>query len=251
MLRRSTVRAFRATAVRLCGDQKQRGIKKPGEIEPQDLLAYNHRWADEMVKKDPTFFSALAGQQAPHFLWIGCSDSRVPANQIVGLPPGEVFVHRNVANVVVPSDLNMLSVVQFAVEHLRVRHIIVCGHYNCGGVKASLDEKRLGLVDNWLRHVRDVHSRHRVELAELPSYDAKLNAMCELNVLSQMRNLSKTTVIKDAWLGGNGVMLHGWVYGLADGKINPLLSMGRGSDNRLIGNKARDLLKGYAAGAKA
>ena len=249
MLRRSA-RALATSATgpfACCGPKLASSTSGGLGLGPKDadiscLLDNNAAWAKQQVEQDPTYFSALAGQQAPHYLWIGCSDSRVPANQIVGLPPGEVFVHRNIANVVVPSDLNCLSVLQFAVEHLRVRHIIVCGHYGCGGVKASLDQRRLGLVDNWLRHVRDVHSRHREGLSKLPNYEAKLDAMCELNALSQLRNVAKTTVIKDAWAGGNGVSLHAWVYGLGDGRVRPLLTLSRGSDNRTIGNAARKLL---------
>ena len=186
------------------------------------LFANNRAWAADMTRQDPAFFTRLAGQQAPQYLWIGCSDSRVPANQIVGLPPGEMFVHRNIANVVVHSDLNCLSVMQFAVEYLRVRHIIVCGHYGCGGVTAALRGDKLGVVDNSLRHVQDVRWKHHQELDALPNDDARLRRLCELNVVEQVVNAAQTTVVRDAWARGQSLSVHGWVYGLEDGLLRDL-----------------------------
>src|SRR5262252_928155 len=166
------------------------------------LFANNRAWAAEMTRQDPEFFRRLSRQQTPRYLWIGCSDSRVPANQIVGLLPGEMFVHRNVANVVVHSDLNCLSTIQYAVEVLRVKHVIVCGHYNCGGVLAALQNKKLGLIDNWLRHVQDVWAKHRSELDTLPTEKQRHDRLCELNVVEQVLNVSQTTVVRDAWSQG-------------------------------------------------
>ena len=186
------------------------------------LFDNNRDWAAEMTRQDPAFFTRLSGQQAPHYLWIGCSDSRVPANQIVGLPPGEMFVHRNIANVVVHSDLNCLSVMQFAVEFLRVQHIIVCGHYGCGGVAAALRGDRLGVVDNWLRHVQDVRWKHHHELDALPNDDVRRRRLCELNVLEQVVNAAQTTVVRDAWARGQSLSVHGWVYALEDGLLRDL-----------------------------
>jgi carbonic anhydrase len=181
------------------------------------LLERNRSWADAMRRGDPEFFSRLAQQQAPRYLWIGCSDSRVPANQILGLLPGEIFVHRNVANVVVHSDLNCLSVVQFAVDVLQISHIIVCGHYGCGGVRAAMQDDKLGLIDNWLRHVQDVRNRNRDELRALPSDEARLMRLCELNVLTQAINVAETTLLQDAWNRGQQVAIHSLIYGLDDG----------------------------------
>jgi carbonic anhydrase len=186
------------------------------------LFENNRRWASSVTGQDPDFFSRLASQQAPQYLWIGCSDSRVPANEVVGLLPGELFVHRNVANVVVHSDLNCLSVVQFAVDVLHVRHIIVTGHYGCGGVRAAIDDERHGLIDNWLRHVQDVRDRHAAELARLPEGEARLDRLCELNVVQQVQNLARTTVVQDAWQRGQPLTLHGWCYGLRDGLARDL-----------------------------
>ncbi len=186
------------------------------------LFDNNRAWAAEMTRQDPAFFTRLSGQQAPQYLWIGCSDSRVPANQIVGLPPGEMFVHRNIANVVVHSDLNCLSVMQFAVEYLRVQHIIVCGHYGCGGVTAALRGDKLGVVDNWLRHVQDVRWKHNHELDALPDYEARRRRLCELNVVEQVVNAAQTTVVRDAWARGQSLSVHGWVYGLEDGLLRDL-----------------------------
>jgi carbonic anhydrase len=186
------------------------------------LFANNRAWAAEMTRQDPDFFGRLSRQQAPEYLWIGCSDSRVPANQIVGLPPGEMFVHRNVANVVVHADLNCLSVIQFAVEVLGVEHIIVCGHYGCGGVLAALRDDKLGLVDNWLRHVQDVRWKHRAEVDGLRTEAERHHRLCELNVIEQVINVSKTTVVQDAWARGQPLEVHGWIYDLRDGLLRDL-----------------------------
>lgn len=188
----------------------------------KELFARNRAWAAEMTRRDPQFFARLAGQQAPQYLWIGCSDSRVPANQIVGLPPGEMFVHRNVANIVVHADVNCLAAMQFAVDVLRVRHIIVCGHYGCGGVLAALRDERLGLVDNWLRHVQDVRSKHQTELDRLPTEAERHQRLCELNVIEQAINVSQTTVVREAWNRGQELAVHGWVYDIADGLLRDL-----------------------------
>ncbi|MEY4635982.1 MAG: hypothetical protein RJA55_1780 [Acidobacteriota bacterium] len=189
---------------------------------PTKLIANNRAWAAARVKQDPTFFSRLAGQQAPEFLWIGCSDSRVPANEIVGLDPGELFVHRNVANVVVHTDVNCLSVLQFAVDVLKVKHVIVCGHYGCGGIRAALDGTAHGLIDNWLQHVQDVKESHHAELLALADVDARINRLAELNVMEQVRNIARTTIIQDAWRRDQPLELHGWIYGLQDGLIQDL-----------------------------
>lgn len=185
------------------------------------LLKSNKEWAETISQENPDFFKKLSQQQNPEYLWIGCSDSRVPANQIVGLMPGEVFVHRNVANQVIHSDLNCLSVVQFAVEVLKVKHIIVTGHYGCGGVHAAYDDSRHGLVDNWLSHVKDVHYKHMDEISKLEP-DAAKDRLCELNVMEQVRNLARTTVVRDAWKQDQELHLHGFVYGLGNGLINDL-----------------------------
>jgi carbonic anhydrase len=188
-----------------------------------DLFANNRAWAAEMTRQDPEFFERLSRQQAPQYLWIGCSDSRVPANQIVGLLPGEMFVHRNIANVVVHTDLNCLSTIQFAVEVLQVRHIIVCGHYGCGGVMAALRDEKLGLVDNWLGHVQDVRVKYRAELDALGSDNERVERLCEWNVIEQVANVSRTTVVRDAWARGQSLAVHGWVYGLRDGLLRDLV----------------------------
>ena len=185
------------------------------------LFENNRAWAAEVAESDPGFFSRLQHQQAPSYLWIGCSDSRVPANQIVGLMPGEMFVHRNVANVFVHSDLNALSTLHFAVDVLKVAHVIVCGHYGCGGVLAALRGERHGLVDNWLRHVADVREKHRARLEGLGADEAR-RRLCELNVVEQVRNVANTTVVRDAWERGQPLALHGWIYGLADGLLHDL-----------------------------
>jgi len=186
------------------------------------LFENNRKWAADSVRDDPDFFTRLASQQAPQYLWIGCSDSRVPANQIVGLAPGEMFVHRNVANVVVHADLNCLSAIQFAVEVVKVRHIIVCGHYGCGGVLAALRDEKMGLVDNWLRHVQDVRSKHQPELDTLSNETDRHRRLCELNVIEQVMNVSRTTVVRDAWARGQSLTVHGWVYDLSDGLLRDL-----------------------------
>jgi len=197
------------------------------------LLERNQEWAREMIAEDAEYFSRLVAQQNPEYLWIGCSDSRVPANQIVDLAPGEVFVHRNVANLVVHTDLNCLSVLQYAVDVLRVKHILVVGHYGCGGIKASLNDLRLGLVDNWLRHVQDVRDKHRDQLATIDDDKAKVDRLCELNVVEQVVNIAQTTVMKDAWQRGQPVTVHGWCYGLQDGLVRDLdMSIGRERDLR-------------------
>ncbi len=185
------------------------------------LLEKNRVWASRATQHDPDFFSRLVAQQSPRYLWIGCADSRVPANQIVGLDPGELFVHRNVANVVVHTDLNCLSVVQFAVDVLGVEDIIVCGHYGCGGVEAALRGKRLGLIDNWLRHIRDVYAKHRTEIDGLEP-PGQLERLCELNVTEQAINVAQTTVVQNAWARGQKLAVHGWVYSLQDGLIRDL-----------------------------
>lgn len=185
------------------------------------LFVNNREWAAEVTRRDARFFERLSNQQAPQYLWIGCADSRVPANEIVGLLPGEMFVHRNIANVVVHADLNCLSVMQFAVDVLRVQHIIVCGHYGCGGVGAALRDDRLGLVDNWLRHVQDVRWKHQAELEALPAAK-RADRLCELNVIEQVINVSQTTVVRDAWARGQALNVHGWIYGLQDGLLRDL-----------------------------
>lgn len=187
----------------------------------KQLLDNNQSWAARMVEQDPEFFLRLSRQQAPEYLWIGCSDSRVPANQIIGLLPGEVFVHRNVANLVIHTDLNCLSVLQYAVEVLQVRHIIVCGHYGCGGVRAAMQNGELGLIDNWLRNIKDIYSRHHAELAPLDE-NQRVDRLCELNVIEQVQNVAHTTIIQKAWKRGQQVAVHGWVYGLSDGLIKDL-----------------------------
>ena len=186
-----------------------------------DLFTHNRAWAAEMERTRPGFFSALTQQQKPKYMWIGCSDSRVPANQITGLEPGEVFVHRNVGNVVVHSDLNALSAIQFAVEHLKVEHIMVVGHYGCAGVKAALSGKRIGLADNWIRHIQDVRDRHAVMLETLPE-DVRVDALCELNVAEQVVNVAVSTVMVDAWARGQKVRIHGWTFGVHDGLLQDL-----------------------------
>ncbi|MBI5596566.1 MAG: carbonate dehydratase [Elusimicrobia bacterium] len=189
---------------------------------PKDLFANNRRWARQVTEADPGFFKGLAGQQKPKFLWIGCSDSRVPANEIVGLRPGEVFVHRNVANLVIHTDINCLSVLQFAVDILAVEHVIVCGHYGCGGVQAAVEDQRHGLIDNWLRHIRDVQQRHAAALAKTKGKPAMLRRLCELNVAEQVQNLANTTTVQDAWRRRQKLTLHGWVYDLRDGLLRDL-----------------------------
>jgi carbonic anhydrase len=187
-----------------------------------DLISNNRAWAEGIVKKDPGFFDRLVRQQSPRYLWIGCADSRVPANEIVGLLPGELFVHRNVANIVVHSDLNCLSVIQYAVEALRVEHIIVCGHYGCGGVEHAYQRSRLGLIDNWLCHVQDVHQRHHQRFSRSLTQEQSTDRLTELNVIEQALNVSRTTILQDAWRKGQSVAVHAWIYRLRDGLIRDL-----------------------------
>ncbi len=187
-----------------------------------ELFSANRDWADRMEQDDPGFFARLAKGQSPKYLWIGCADSRVPANQIVGLPPGEVFVHRNVANLVIHTDFNALSVMQYAVEVLKVEHIIVCGHYGCGGVAASLEESGLGLIDNWLRHVDEVADDNAEELAGITDDTARVDRLCELNVAAQVRNVARTTILQEAWKSGQQIAVHGWIYAIADGLLKDL-----------------------------
>ena len=196
----------------------------------QELLDSNRLWAKKMEARSPGFFTGLLAQQAPQYLWIGCADSRVPANELVDLAPGELFVHRNVANVVVHSDLNCLSVIQFATDVLQVRHIIVVGHSNCGGVSAALNDRRIGLADNWIRHVQDVRNRHHAWLEALPAA-ARVNALVELNVVEQALNVCQTTIVQDAWQRGQRVVVHGWVYGLHNGLLEDLTMTVEGSDD--------------------
>lgn len=198
--------------------------------EIAQLFENNRIWSDRMQAEDPAYFLRLVRQQSPEYLWIGCSDSRVPANQIVGLDPGEVFVHRNVANVVVHSDLNALSVIQFAVDILRVKHILVVGHYGCGGVRAVLNDEKNGLVDNWLRHVRDVQDRYAKQLAQVDDFSWQHNRMCELNAIHQAANICQTTVLRDAWSRGQDVTVHAWCYSLQDGLVNDLKISARSRD---------------------
>ena len=187
----------------------------------QDLFSHNRAWAAEMEATRPGFFTGLVKQQTPKYMWIGCSDSRVPANQITGLEPGEVFVHRNVANIVVHSDLNALSAIQFAVERLKVEHIMVVGHYGCGGVQAALDGARIGLADNWIRHIQDVRHRHR-QLLDSLSDSVRADALCDLNVIEQVVNVCVSTVMVDAWAKGQKVSIHGWAFGVHDGLLQDL-----------------------------
>ena len=187
----------------------------------KELFSHNRAWAAQMEAERPGFFTSLVEQQTPKYMWIGCSDSRVPANQITGLEPGEVFVHRNVANIVVHSDLNALSAIQFAVERLKVQDIMIVGHYGCSGVQAALEGARIGLADNWLRHIQDVRHRHRQLLDSLPD-EARANALCEINVIEQVVNVSVSTVMVDAWARGQAVKIHGWVFGVHDGLLQDL-----------------------------
>lgn len=187
-----------------------------------NLFANNEKWATGIRATTPDFFSKLAAQQAPEYLWIGCSDSRVPANEIVGLLPGELFVHRNVANLVIHTDMNCLSVLQYAVDVLKIKHIIVCGHYGCGGVKAAMEDQPHGLVDNWLRHIRDIQQRHRAELESISDAAKRLRRLCELNTIEQVINVGNTTIVQDAWRRGQTLAVHGWIYDIADGLLNDL-----------------------------
>jgi carbonic anhydrase len=188
----------------------------------KNLIANNRSWAAKTEEHDPGFFARLTAQQAPRYLWIGCSDSRVPANEIVGLLPGEMFVHRNVGNVVVHTDLNCLSVLQFAVDVLRIEHVIVCGHYGCGGVRAAWSAAPLGLIENWLRHIQDVAGKHDALFEGLTTDDARLDRLCELNVIEQVVHVCRTTVVQDAWKRGQKLAVHAWIYALADGLVREL-----------------------------
>ncbi len=196
-----------------------------------DLFARNRSWASAITRREPDFFERLSHQQTPRYLWIGCSDSRVPANEIVGLLPGEMFVHRNVANVVVHTDLNCLSVLQYAVDALQVQHVIVCGHYGCGGVRAAWEAKPLGLIDNWLRHVQDVSTRHLDELRRVGEGSALLERLCELNVVEQAAHVCRTTILQDAWRRGREVTVHAWVYSLQDGLLRDLAFTASGAED--------------------
>ena len=199
-------------------------------MEITHLFDNNRQWAARMVADDPQFFQRLSAKQSPEFLWIGCADSRVPANEIVGLLPGELFVHRNVANVVVQTDLNCLSVLQYAVEVLEVRHVIVCGHYGCGGVRAALERRRHGFIYNWLRHVQCVADTHEAMLRAIPDVETRADRLCELNVIEQARQVCLTTVVQEAWRRGQELSVHGWVYGLSDGHIHDLQASCGGAD---------------------
>lgn len=189
--------------------------------EIKQLLDNNKKWASRVEEADPAFFNTLSKQQAPQYLWIGCSDSRVPANQIVDLLPGDIFVHRNVANMVIHTDFNCLSVLQYAVDVLKVKHIIVCGHYGCGGVEAAMSDKQLGLIDNWLGHIKDVYQRHYDALIALPEHKRSAK-LCELNVKEQAHNVKRTTIVKDAWARGQSLHIHSWIYSLKNGRITDL-----------------------------
>lgn len=217
-------------------------MKTPDTLD--HLFENNRRWAAEQLDRDPDFFNKLTGIQKPGYLWIGCSDSRVPANEITGLQPGEVFVHRNIANVVVHADLNCLSVLQFAVDQLQVPHVIVCGHYGCGGVRAALDDRRLGLADNWLRHVQDVRELHGGMLDVITDSDIKADRLCELNVMEQVRNVCRTTIVGDAWARGQKLAVHGWVYRLTDGRIRDLEVSARSADESET--RFRDAVRGLS-----
>ncbi len=186
------------------------------------LFDSNRKWAEHIEHEQPGFFEQLSRQQNPEYLWIGCADSRVPANEIINLPPGEVFVHRNIANLVVHTDLNCLSVIQYAVEVLKVKHIIVCGHYGCGGVRAAMDETNHGLIDNWLRHIRDVYRYYRESLESIDDIALRRDRLCELNIIEQVSNVCNTTMVRDAWAAGQELSVHGWIYRLEDGLLHDL-----------------------------
>ena len=208
-----------------------------------ELLQNNRAWASRVTAEDPGFFSRLASQQKPSYLWIGCSDSRVPANQIVGVSPGEIFVHRNVANLVIHSDLNCLSVLQFAVDLLEVKHVIVCGHFGCSGVAAALHDERHGLVDNWLRHLQDVARAHHAMLDSVPNIERRLALFTELNILAQVANVAETTVAQDAWARGQALSIHGWVYDIHDGLLRDMeiTLTGLGQTDKIIPRALRRL----------
>lgn len=197
------------------------------------LFENNRQWAAKIKESDPEFFAKLVRQQSPGFLWIGCSDSRVPANEIVGMMPGELFVHRNIANLVVHSDMNCLSVIQYAVEVLKTRHIIVCGHYGCGGVRAAIDERPHGLIDNWLAPIRDIYQRRRAELMAITDEERRIDRLCEINVAQQVQNVADTTIAREAWRKGEPLTIHGWIYSIGDGVLKDLgFSMASADDAR-------------------
>lgn len=198
-------------------------MSKPLQVDNSlsHLFTNNRQWAQKTTQNEPSFFSKLAEQQSPEYLWIGCADSRVPANELIGLQPGEVFVHRNIANIIVPSDLNCLSVLQYAVDVLKVKHVIICGHYGCGGVAAAFHNRRVGLVDNWLRHIHDTKAKYHALLSTMDE-KANLDRLCELNVIDQVFSAAQTTIIQDAWQRGQSVTIHGWVYDLHDGLLHSL-----------------------------
>ena len=197
------------------------------------LFEKNLKWAEGRKTVDPKFFKRLRDQQKPDYLWIGCADSRVPANEIVGLDPGEIFVHRNVANVVIHTDLNCLSVMQYAIDVLKVKHIIVCGHYGCGGVKAALTDERLGLIDNWIQHIKDIRGKHRDLIHQIEDERTRHDRLCEINVIEQVMNVSYTTIVQDAWARGQDLSIHGWIYGVHDGVLHDL-NMGIDNPNEIL-----------------
>lgn len=202
----------------------------------EQLFEQNREWSAEMTREDPEYFAGLAKLQKPRYLWIGCSDSRVPANQIVGLRPGEVFVHRNIANLVVHSDMNCLSVIEYAVAVLKVTDVLVCGHYGCGGVKAALGDRAVGLIDNWLRHLRDLRDKHADELSQVVGEENRVARLCELNVIEQVKNVASTSIVQNAWASGQELAVHGVVYGLEDGLLKDL---------HTVANTPADLREGY------
>ena len=214
------------------------------------LFDNNKAWAERIVRQDPTFFSKLSQQQSPDYLWIGCSDSRVPANEIIGMLPGEVFVHRNVANQVMMVDFNCLAVLQYAVEALRVRHVVVCGHYGCGGVKASLKNHELGLLDNWLYGINVLSRRYEEQIVAQPHKAMQVDALCEINVIEQVRNVCRTTIVKNAWRRGQDLSIHGWIYGIQDGLLHDLevtVSEAKGAEETLAAALAGPRLQHKAA----
>lgn len=197
---------------------------------PKDLFDNNLAWANSVKEKDPDYFEGLAAQQKPEYLWIGCSDSRIAANQIVGMEPGSIFVHRNIANVVVHTDFNCLSVIQYAVEVLQVKHIVVVGHYGCGGVCASMEKHNHGLIDSWLEHIRDVHRRYQAEIDSAPTQEERENRLCEFNVKTQVEHVTQTSIVREAWKRNQDLTVHGWIYGLKDGVVRDLEVSQSGSD---------------------
>ncbi|MEC8427583.1 MAG: carbonate dehydratase [Pseudomonadota bacterium] len=197
---------------------------------PNDLFENNLAWANSVKEKDPNYFAGLAAQQKPEYLWIGCSDSRIAANQIVGMEPGSIFVHRNIANVVVHTDFNCLSVIQYAVEVLKVKHVVVVGHYGCGGVCASMEKHNHGLIDSWLEHIRDVHRRYQDEIDSAPTQEERENRLCEYNVKTQVEHVSQTSIVREAWKRGQDLTVHGWIYSLKDGVVKDLEVSRNGSD---------------------